>query len=170
MEFCFGQQSLHALLSDIAQAQRLNMPPGVELRLELPPCDTTVYTDASRLKQVVNNLINNAVKFTRQGSIRFGYRVPEGARQVELFVCDTGNGIRQEDMERIFERFYKADTRVKGVGLGLSICRTITELLGGSISVASVPGEGTCFTIVHPLGKEGEVRHAVPAQTVGVAQ
>lgn len=166
MEFCFGQQSLHALLSDIAQAQRLNMPPGVELRLELPPCDTTVYTDASRLKQVVNNLINNAVKFTRQGSIRFGYRVPEGARQVELFVRDTGNGIRQEDMERIFERFYKADTRVKGVGLGLSICRTITELLGGSISVASVPGEGTCFKIVHPLGKEGEVRHAVPKETV----
>lgn len=51
-------------------------------------------------------------------------------------------------------------------GLGLSICRTITESLGGSISVASVPGEGTCFKIVHPLGQEGEVRHAVPKETV----
>ena len=151
MEFCFGDQSLHTLLSDIYQSQLLTMPPQVELRLELPQADTTIRTDASRLKQVINNLINNAAKFTDRGSITFGYRTDEGAGEVELFVRDTGKGISQEHLSRIFERFYKADSYVKGVGLGLSICRTITELLGGEISVVSAPGEGTCFKIVHPV-------------------
>lgn len=151
MEFCFGDQSLHTLLSDIYQSQLLTMPPQVELRLELPQADTTIRTDASRLKQVINNLINNAAKFTDRGSITFGYRTDEGAGEVELFVRDTGKGISQEHVGRIFERFYKTDSNAKGVGLGLSICRTITELLGGEISVVSAPGEGTCFKIVHPV-------------------
>ena len=151
MEFCFGEHSLHTLLSDIYQSQLLTMPPQVELRLELPQADTTIRTDASRLKQVVNNLINNAAKFTDKGNITFGYRTADGAGEVELFVRDTGKGISQEHLSRIFERFYKADSYVKGVGLGLSICRTITELLGGEISVVSAPGEGTCFKIVHPV-------------------
>ena len=151
MEFCFGDQSLHTLLSDIYQSHLLTMPPQVELRLELPQADTTIRTDASRLKQVVNNLINNAAKFTDKGNITFGYRTADGAGEVELFVRDTGKGISQEHLSRIFERFYKADSYVKGVGLGLSICRTITELLGGEISVVSAPGKGTCFKIVHPV-------------------
>ena len=167
MEFYFGEQSLHTLLSDICQAQRLNMPPGVGLRLEIPQSDTTISTDASRLKQVVNNLINNAVKFTDKGSITFGYRVPDGGRCAELFVRDTGKGIPQEHQARIFERFYKADTCVKGVGLGLSICQTIIGLLGGSISVYSAPGDGTCFTIVHPLRREDAEEDNVPAETAG---
>ena len=151
MEFCFGEHSLHTLLSDIYQSQLLTMPPQVELRLELPQADTTIRTDASRLKQVVNNLINNAAKFTDKGNITFGYRTADGAGEVELFVRDTGKGISQEHLSRIFERFYKADSYVKGVGQGLSICRTLTELLGGEISVVSAPGEGTCFKIVHPV-------------------
>ena len=151
MEFCFGDQSLHTLLSDIYQSQLLTMPPQVELRLELPQADTTIRTDASRLKQVINNLINNAAKFTDRGSITFGYRTDEGAGEVELFVRDTGKGISQEHVGRIFERFYKTDSNAKGVGLGLSICRTIIEILGGDISVVSAPGKGTCFKIVHPV-------------------
>ena len=151
MEFCFGDQSLHTLLSDIYQSQLLTMPPQVELRLELPQADTTIRTDASRLKQVINNLINNAAKFTDRGSITFGYRTDEGAGEVELFVRDTGKGISQEHVGRIFERFYKTDSNAKGVGLGLSICRTIIEILGGDISVVSAPGKGACFKIVHPV-------------------
>lgn len=154
MEFNFGEQSLHTLLSDIYQSQLLFMSPEIELRIELPQDDTTVITDSSRLKQVINNLINNAVKFTDKGSITFGYRPADGTGNVELFVRDTGKGISQEHQQKIFERFYKADSYEKGVGLGLSICRTITEILGGSISVYSVPGEGSCFTVVHPIRRK----------------
>lgn len=167
MEFHFEEHSLHSLLGDIYQAQKLNMHPNVELRLELPEDDPGIYTDASRLKQVINNLINNAVKFTDSGSITFGYRLPQACPQIELFVKDTGKGIGREHLERIFERFYKADLFVKGVGLGLSICRTIAESLGGGISVASQPDDGTCFTVVHPLHKAGTKPRPLHAQTAG---
>lgn len=96
------------------------------------------------------------MKFTDKGSITFGCRSCDDGTAAELFVSDTGLGIAEEHLERIFDRFYKADSFVKGVGLGLSICRTITETLGGSISVTSSPGRGTCFTIRHPL------RHTLP--------
>ena len=100
---------------------------------------------------MINNLINNAVKFTDKGSITFGCRTCGNGTTAELFVNDTGRGIEEEHLERIFDRFYKADSFVKGVGLGLSICRTIAESLGGSISVTSRPGQGTRFTLRHPL-------------------
>ena len=168
MEFHFGEHSLHALLTDIYQVQRLCMPKDVELLLDMPQADTPIITDASRLKQVVNNLINNAVKFTNEGCITFGFRFPQGCEQVELFVHDTGKGIPQEHLDRIFERFYKADTFVKGVGLGLSICRTITEYLGGTISVESESGRGTCFTILHPLHNPETASRQEPAETAGM--
>ena len=170
MEFHFGEHSLHALLTDIYQAQRLCMPEGVRLRLDMPQADTPIVTDASRLKQVVNNLINNAAKFTDDGSITFGFRSPQGCEQVELFVHDTGKGIAQEHLDRIFERFYKADSFVKGVGLGLSICRTITEYLGGAISVESESGKGTRFTIQHPLSRPEAAPRREPAETAGMRQ
>ena len=170
MEFHFGEHSLHALLTDIYQAQRLCMPEGVRLRLDMPQADTPIVTDASRLKQVVNNLINNAAKFTDDGSITFGFRSPQGCEQVELFVHDTGKGIAQEHLDRIFERFYKADSFVKGVGLGLSICRTITEYLGGAISVESESGKGTRFTIQHPLSRPEAAPRREPAGTAGMRQ
>lgn len=170
MEFHFGEHSLHALLTDIYQAQRLCMPEGVLLRLDMPQADTPIITDASRLKQVVNNLINNAAKFTDEGSITFGFRSPQGCEQVELFVHDTGKGIAQEHLDRIFERFYKADSFVKGVGLGLSICRTITEYLGGAISVESESGKGTRFTIQHPLSRPEAAPRREPAETAGMRQ
>lgn len=170
MEFHFGEHSLHALLTDIYQAQRLCMPEGVRLRLDMPQADTPIVTDASRLKQVVNNLINNAAKFTDEGSITFGFRSPQGCEKVELFVHDTGKGIAQEHLDRIFERFYKADSFVKGVGLGLSICRTITEYLGGAISVESESGKGTRFTIQHPLSRPEAAPRREPAGTAGMRQ
>ena len=170
MEFHFGEHSLHALLTDIYQAQRLCMPEGVRLRLDMPQADTPIVTDASRLKQVVNNLINNAAKFTDNGSITFGFRSPQGCEKVELFVHDTGKGIAQEHLDRIFERFYKADSFVKGVGLGLSICRTITEYLGGAISVESESGKGTRFTIQHPLSRPEAAPRREPAETAGMRQ
>lgn len=91
MEFCFGDQSLHTLLSDIYQSQLLTMPPQVELRLELPQADTTIRTDASRLKQVINNLINNAAKFTDRAALHSG---TARTRARERSNCSSGYGER----------------------------------------------------------------------------
>ena len=151
LEFSFTEISLGALSTDIYQAQKMNMPPGVELVLDIPGEQMLIETDSQRLKQVVNNLINNAVKFTEKGRITFGYRAAAGENGVELFVRDTGKGISTENLSRIFDRFYKADSFEKGVGLGLAISRTIIEYLGGTISAASEEGKGTVFTVFHPL-------------------
>ena len=129
-----------------AQAERS----GLILRVEIPARLPEVRADASRLEQVLVNLIHNAVKFTRPGG-----EVVLSSRAEGNFVCfevqDTGAGIPQEDLERIFERFYKSDPARSGggTGLGLSIARHIVEAHGGNIWAESVDGRGSTlfFTI-----------------------
>ena len=151
MEFNIYTFSLNAMFADIARMQQMNMKSGVELIGDLPEEDTEITADSARLGQVVNNLINNAVKFTPVGSIRIGYR-RTGEDMVELFVEDTGNGMSEEVLEHIFERFYKGDSFVQGTGLGLAICKTIVEHFYGEICVRSKPGEGARFDVRLPIG------------------
>ena len=99
-----------------------------------------------RLKQIVNNLTNNARKFTAKRSIKLGYSMEEPG-YTTVFVEDTGAGISDEDQKHIFERFYKADSFTQGAGLGLSICQTIVERLHGTITVTSKLGRGTRFEV-----------------------
>ena len=150
MEFKFKEASLCSALSEISKAQEINMREGVQMVLELPAEDTVIYTDPARLGQVINNLINNAVKFTRKGSISLGYRQTCND-EVEIYVRDTGEGMSEEVLAHIFERFYKGNAFVQGTGLGLAICRTIIERFHGKIDVTSKEGEGTCFTVTLPL-------------------
>ena len=150
MEFKFHNTALGSTLSEIGKAQAMNMQAGVEMLVELPPEDVTIYTDPARLGQVVNNLINNAVKFTRKGHICLGYRRVDDDT-AEVYVRDTGSGMSEEVLSHIFERFYKGNTFVQGTGLGLAICRTIVERFHGKIGVTSKEGEGTCFTVTLPL-------------------
>ena len=117
----------------------------------LPPADAVIETDVSRLRQVLDNLLGNAVKFTNQGRIGLGFKLSDDGEKALLFVEDTGRGISEEQAEKIFDRFYKADSFVQGVGLGLPICKTITEQMGGAIGVRSHLGEGTSFTLQLPL-------------------
>lgn len=150
MDFQFASHNLPLLMRNVFDSQRLNMPPGVELILDIPVGSKKyLVTDNVRLQQVVNNLINNAAKFTTQGSITFGYTENEPG-YTTLFVEDTGKGISQEGIDHIFERFYKVDSFTQGAGLGLSICMTIVERLNGSISVSSEEGKGTRFTVRIP--------------------
>lgn len=111
-----------------------------------------LITDSVRLKQVLTNLITNAIKFTSTGSITFGYVVKDN--EVEFFVKDTGIGINPEQKELIFQRFMQADTSITrmygGTGLGLAISKALVELLGGRIWVASKPGNGSCFYFTIP--------------------
>lgn len=150
MEFRYDTFNLTFIMQQIYDSQCLNMPQNVELRVELPEGEgKSIVTDSVRLKQVVNNLINNAKKFTQAGSITFGYAMnSEG--YTTLFVEDTGNGISPEAQKHIFERFYKVDSFTQGAGLGLSICQTIVEHLHGSISVTSEVGRGTRFEVMIP--------------------
>lgn len=150
MDFRFTSHSLPLLMKNVYDSQQLNMPSGVKLVLSLPEGSKKyLVTDNVRLQQVVNNLINNAAKFTFQGSITFGYTEDEPG-YVTLFVEDTGKGISKEGLAHIFERFYKVDSFTQGAGLGLSICHTIVERLHGVISATSEEGVGTRFSVRIP--------------------
>lgn len=151
MEFMFTNHNLPLLLKTVFDSQRLNMPPGVELVLRMPEGDKKyLKTDNVRLQQVVNNLINNAAKFTTSGYITVGYEEDETPGYTRIFVEDTGVGISEEGVRHIFERFYKVDNFTQGAGLGLSICQTIVERMKGTISVTSEVGKGTRFTVRLP--------------------
>ena len=150
MDFQFARHSLPLLLKNVHDSQQLNMPSGVELKLEIPAGSKKyMVTDNVRLQQVVNNLINNAAKFTISGSITVGYAEDESG-YTSLFVEDTGKGISQDGLDHIFERFYKVDNFTQGAGLGLSICQTIVMRLNGTICVTSEVGKGTRFTVRIP--------------------
>lgn len=153
MVFNITEQPLTPLLQNILRAQQINVPQEVELLLDLPATDTIITTDPLRLKQVINNLINNAIKFTSKGAITLGYR--QNNDQVSIFVKDTGTGIDEDKINRILERFYKGDNFVQGTGLGLAISHTIVEHLKGTITVTSEIGKGSHFTIQHPIKRMG---------------
>ncbi len=115
--------------------------------------DLITVSDTLKLHQILTNLINNALKFTKEGSIEIGYNVND--LMLEFFVKDTGKGIEPEHLDRIFERFYQADISTtrgfEGAGLGLSLCKSIIELLGGSIRAESEPEAGSTFYFSIPL-------------------
>ena len=125
---------------------------AINLKLTLSEKDAIVLTDSTKLIQILSNLINNAVKFTKKGQIDFGYVLKDNF--LEFFVTDTGIGISSEHIGKIFDRFYQVDRAVSrqygGTGLGLSICKAYVELLGGKISVESEPGIGTHFVFTIP--------------------
>ena len=131
---------------------------GIDLQTVIEPGVPAVRGEATRLAQVVSNLVHNAVKFSPSGStVEAGVRA-EGER-VLVWVRDTGIGIDPLDQPRIFERFYKADrtrTRAGGTGLGLAIARHIVEGHGGSIAVSSTPGEGSTFSVSLPAAPAAE--------------
>lgn len=108
-----------------------------------------LYTDSQRVIQVLSNLITNAYKFTHTGSITLSYRV-EGEK-VRISVADTGIGIAPQYHNEIFQRFIKVDNFSQGTGLGLPICKTIIEALGGEIGICSESGKGSTFWFTLPL-------------------
>jgi PAS domain S-box-containing protein len=138
---------------------------GVELGLDRPDGPVRVVSDRHKVGKIVQELLENAVKFTNGGSVRVGLSV-EGD-EAAVRVRDTGIGIALEDLPDVFEEFHQAKLpdggRPEGAGLGLAICRRLAELLGGSLTVESEPGSGSTFTLRLPLGpvldlEEGGVR------------
>ena len=127
-----------------------NLQPGVTLSTMFNQSTLNVTTDMDRLREILNHLISNAVKFTSKGSIIIGYDAPHEGR-VRLWVQDTGKGISPEHQERVFERFFKVDEYIPGAGLGLSICRTMAYSIGGDVGVESTLGEGSKFWVDLPI-------------------
>jgi len=136
---------------------------GLSLAINLPESlNQQVVGDGKRLTQIVTNLLGNAIKFTKQGSITISADIVPcggGNLRLHLQVHDTGIGIASQDLERIFEPFVQADMsstrKFGGTGLGLAICRRLAERMGGSIRVNSSPGEGSCFSLELPLRLPG---------------
>lgn len=140
-----------AALAHLGAAERQ----GLTLRVEAEESLPSVLVDTDRMAQVLNNLVANALHYTRQGEILLKAHV-DPAQRVVLQVRDSGSGIAAEDVPLVFDRFYRADpsrTREggQGTGLGLAIARAIIEAHGGSIAVESAIGAGTTFTMTLPL-------------------
>ena len=150
LSFTFQQESVCRLLDDVYQTHSLLIRPPLQFLKDFPPEDVQVNVDPMRLTQVLTNFLNNANKFTKEGSIRLGYCCPSGMSEVHLYVEDTGIGIPHSEQKMIFERFYKRSEFSQGVGLGLSICVLIVEKMGGRIELRSEEGRGSRFTVVLP--------------------
>ena len=144
LDFIYRATDLNDLIRTIDSTERLRLQPEVVLNFMLGATDCVVRTEPNRLSQVLINLISNARKFTKSGSIVFGYELR--GDEIYFFVKDTGMGISPEGQTRLFQRFVKLNDFMPGNGLGLSICKGIVEKMNGSIGVESAgEGKGSTF-------------------------
>ena len=146
-----SQTNLVEVLSEITQTyMQMVDSQTVVLATQFPYTELMMTTDVAKLREMVDQLMQNAVKFTLKGSITLGFELIDG-EHVRIWVKDTGKGIAEADKERIFERFVKVDEYIPGTGLGLSVAKSHAASLGGTIGVDSRPGEGSTFWVVLPL-------------------
>ena len=143
--------SMNELCQEIYRSFELRFQEGILFVNEAIGEDHFALADKSRVIQVFSNLIENALKFTKHGSIRIGYEVK--GNLIEAYTTDTGIGIAEDKIGSIFDRFVKANEHVQGTGLGLSICKTLVEKMGGSIHAESKAGKGTTFRFTLPLAE-----------------
>ena len=132
----------------------LRVSDTVNLVFEDPEDSAPLYTDESKVSQILRNLISNALKFTERGEVRVRARRAPESDAVIFSVADTGIGIAAENQARIFEEFIQVENPLqrgtKGTGLGLPLCHRLTTLLGGNIAVSSTPGVGSTFSVTLP--------------------
>ena len=161
METQTTECSLQEIVEDVASILRIRARgKGLSLSVEyVYPLPATIRTDAVRLKQILVNLVGNAVKFTEQGSVQIRVRderVADDDHRVHVAVADTGIGMFPGQLDEIFEAFVQVDTsltrRFGGTGLGLTISKRLAAILGGSIQAKSLPGQGSTFTLTLELG------------------
>jgi signal transduction histidine kinase len=156
LEPAWAAVDLRAVFAQLRGTLRaLPRHPDVELVVEEPAVAPALRSDEVLLTQVLRNLLTNGLKFTERGEVRLRADWPAGGDRVELTVSDTGIGIPAELHERVFEEFYQvpgpSQARVAGTGLGLPYARRLAQVLGGSLRVASTPGQGSAFTVDLPL-------------------
>jgi signal transduction histidine kinase/CheY-like chemotaxis protein/HAMP domain-containing protein len=157
LEFHYEDIDLRRLVDDIVgAAQPLALRNGNRLEVDCPAAVCTIRTDATRLRQIILNLLGNACKFTEKGTVSLSLERSreDGTEWLDLRVADTGIGMTQEQLAKLFEEFTQADSsttrKYGGTGLGLAITDHLCRMMGGSITVASEPGRGTTFSVRLP--------------------
>lgn len=159
MSFDIKEYNMVDIVKELYMLYKNSIQPPLEFNLELEEIDfLPVCTDRFRFNQVISNFLNNANKFTQNGTITLGCKADKDHHKVCVYVKDTGKGIEKKELLVIFDRFYKTDEFEQGSGLGLSICQTIIDKLSGHIEVDSEVGKGSCFTVVLPLAKQNLIQ------------
>ncbi len=150
LEFVFSDVPLNRMCSDLEGMFRMKVGPESKVRIcfHAPEEERYIRTERNRVSQVISNFISNAIKFTKEGCIDFGYEVRPDT--IYFYVKDTGAGISESDQKKVFQRFVKLNEKKQGTGLGLSISTMIIERLGGKIGVESELGKGSTFWFTLP--------------------
>lgn len=152
LEFIYTDVDVNQIMREQEGVFRLRLeeadsPVRIVFDAKLPVC--FIHTEKNRVSQVLSNFLSNAFKYTSEGSITLGYEVRE--EDMYFYVTDTGTGIQEEKVDKVFERFMKLDAKRQGTGLGLSISQTIIKKLGGDIGVVSEYGKGSTFWFTLPV-------------------
>lgn len=148
MEFIDENIQMDELCEELRQMHQMRIKNDVKIIFERPAASLTIVSDSHRLRQLYSNLISNAIKYTEKGAITFVYKLK--GDMMEGYVRDTGSGIPAEKLNNVFGRFEKLDLLKQGFGLGLSICKSILDKMGGEIWVESELGVGSCFYFLIP--------------------
>ena len=148
MEFIDENIQMDELCEELRQMHQMRIKNDVKIIFERPAASLTIVFDSHRLRQLYSNLISNAIKYTEKGAITFGYKLK--GDMMEGYVRDSGSGIPAEKLNNVFGRFEKLDLLKQGFGLGLSICKSILDKMGGEIWVESELGVGSCFYFLIP--------------------
>ena len=173
MELSIETVNVAPLLEDVVSTtQSLAEANGNELVVDAPPGAESVHADATRLRQILLNLLSNASKFTKDGRVVLGVTAQDSNEGpfVSFTVSDNGIGMTPDQLDKLFEEFVQADASTTrefgGTGLGLAISRRLCRLMGGDITVVSEPGEGSTFTATVPLAETAERRAAGTSDVV----
>lgn len=148
LDFNMSEICVNELMEQFRQMFQLRALNGVKVIFDTPPVKCRIISEQNRLTQVITNFLGNAIKYTSQGSIHFGYELRQSG--LYFYVTDTGKGIAEENIPMVFNRFTKFDHSVQGTGLGLSICKMIIDRLGGDSGVESILGRGSKFWFTLP--------------------
>lgn len=175
MDAAYVPTDIAQMTAELASSyESLTERAGLRLTIACEPLPSPVYLDRDMWEKVVFNLLSNAFKFTLAGEIRVMTGLSADGCAAEVTVADTGIGIPAEALPRLFERFYRVEeTRgrsIEGSGIGLAMVRELVQLHGGTIRVASVPGEGSSFVVSIPLGSDHLATARLGADQLGPVQ